>query len=731
MLESKPGRPVLCISLLLLLASAGLGLAPATAGAADPFARPTELEPDILFWTRIYTKVTTNGGLIHDDRLLGTVYEEIAFDPNESPRERQHRVEDARNRYAQILRRLARVSEGEWTADDRHVRALWPAQATARDFSAAAEHVRFQLGQADRFREGLIRSGEWETHIAETLASQGIPKEIAALPHVESSFNAAAYSKVGAAGLWQFMRSTGRRFMHIDGVVDERMDPYKATIGAAQLLEYNYTLLGSWPLAITAYNHGAAGMRRAKEIMGTDDIVTIVRKYQSRTFGFASRNFFVCFLASLEVDRNSEKYFGPLTRKAQMSSHTVTLTHYMPLAAIESAAGVDRSTLRALNPSLLASVWNGARFVPRGFDLRLPDSGKAFDANAVMARVPAQQRYTVQRSDPTHRVRRGETLGSIASLHGTTADALARVNRLAANTTVQRGQVLRLPEPSPAGIAVAAVTAPPPGPELMDVYVVRRGDALSEIAKRVGVTEAQLMRMNRLRDRDYLYEGQQLRVASASTPAKPALPAGVVTIAQLPSPSVIEDTVPTETPSDADVARQQAEQPVSAAQAAELGPSLVPGGESTTSADPSDYSVSANGTIIVQGAETLGHYADWLGIRAQSLRDLNHMRYRKPVVIGRRLKLDFSVVDAATFEQRRHAYQRELQEAFFEQFRITGTEVHVIKAGESLWTISQRRDNVPIWLVRQYNPDVDFDDVRPGARVNIPLLAPSGSAAGQ
>ena len=187
-----------------------------------------------------------------------------------------------------------------------------------------------------------------------------------------------------------------------------------------------------------------------------------MRRYQSRTFGFASRNFYVCFLAALEVDRNPEKYFGSLTRKAQVRSHTVTLTHYMPIAAIESAAGVDRSTLRSLNPSLLASVWNGARFVPRGFDLRLPDSGKPFDANAVLAQVPAQQRYTVQRSEPTYRVRRGETLASIAGMRGTTVDALARANRLNANAALQRGLVLRLPEPTP--VAVAAASAPPPTP---------------------------------------------------------------------------------------------------------------------------------------------------------------------------------------------------------------------------------------------------------------------------
>ena len=102
------------------------------------------------------------------------------------------------------------------------------------------------------------------------------------LPHVESSFNAAAYSKVGAAGLWQFMRSTGRRYMRVDDAVDERLDPYRSTEAAAQLLAYNYRVLGSWPLALTAYNHGAAGMRRAEgNPCGTDDYVKINRTYSA------------------------------------------------------------------------------------------------------------------------------------------------------------------------------------------------------------------------------------------------------------------------------------------------------------------------------------------------------------------------------------------------------------------------------------------------------------------
>ena len=175
-------------------------------------------------------------------------------------------------------------------------------RARPRGCCEATDDIRFQLGQADRFRAGLIRSGAWETHIAETLANLGLPAELAVLPHVESSFNPAAYSKVGAAGLWQFMRSTGRRYMRIDSAVDDRLDPFRSTEAAAQLLAYNYRLLGTWPLALTAYNHGAEGMRRAKESLGTDDIVKIVRNYHGRTVRFCLAQF-LCLVPCRAGDR--------------------------------------------------------------------------------------------------------------------------------------------------------------------------------------------------------------------------------------------------------------------------------------------------------------------------------------------------------------------------------------------------------------------------------------------
>src|SRR5690606_16690179 len=126
-------------------------------------------------------------------------------------------------------------------------------------------------------------------------------------------------------------------------------------------LEQNYIVLGSWPLALTAYNHGTAGMRRAREQMGTSDITTIVRNYSSRSFGFASRNFYVAFLAALEIDANPEKFFGPVKRNPVDSSRVVVLPSFVPASQIAAALELDRDMLRKLNPSLLPAVWNGSR----------------------------------------------------------------------------------------------------------------------------------------------------------------------------------------------------------------------------------------------------------------------------------------------------------------------------------------------------------------------------------
>jgi membrane-bound lytic murein transglycosylase D len=653
-------RTGLFMSLALLLASVVHGVARG-AEASDAFAHPPELEPDVRFWIRVYTEVTTDQGLLHDDWNLGLVYEVLRFDPADSPRQRERIVAQAKAHYAELLRRLASGATDNLTAHEKRILHAFGEKTTPAQFRDAIDRIRFQLGQADRFHEGLLRAQAYEANISRVLADRGVPAEIGALPHVESSFNPAAYSRVGAAGLWQFMPGTARRYMRVDSLVDQRLDPYSATEAAANLMLYNFRLLGSWPLAVTAYNHGPGGLRRAQDELGTSNIAVIVKRYQGATFGFASRNFYVAFLAALEVDRNAEKYFGPLTHLPDAQSTVVVLPDYIPVDALAKAFKADLGALRVLNPALRPPIWNKARLVPRGYALRVPGTPQPSEIAAAWAGLPPTTRYVVQRNDGPHRVRRGETLASIAAASGVSLNQLLAANGWSGTREPARGEVVHIPMPA------------------------SRAEA---------------------------------SVAGAATPATPATPAtSVVAATTAPPALVLAEAQP-----EPVIARlpPPPKEPVSQRQAETTA--LLPAAAPTGNADTTDYSVGPGNTVVVQAAETLGHFADWSKVSSQSLLALNRLHKNAMVTLGHKVKLDLSRVSAAQFEAVRRDYHRQLQESFFATHRISGTENYVVKRGESLWIIAQQRADLPVWLVAEYNPDVDFADVRPGTVIALPRV---------
>lgn len=750
--------------------------------------RPKALERDVQFWVRVYTQVDTNGGFLHDQYNLSVVYETLHFSPNASPRERERAVDQARTRYVAALRRIAAAKDGPLSEDDQRIKNMWGAEGTPSRLNEATEDIRFQLGQSDRFREGLVRSGAWETHIAETLANLGLPPELAVLPHVESSFNPAAYSKVGAAGLWQFMRSTGRRYMRIDSAVDDRLDPFRSTEAAAQLLAYNYRILGSWPLAITAYNHGAAGVRHAKETLGTDDIVKIVRQYNGRTFGFASRNFYVSFLAALEVDRNPEKYFGGIERQNEAKFQEVIVPGFVNITTLERALKVDEPKLRALNPALLRSVWAGQRHVPKAYHLRLPVDGHQWTSDMLAARLNPSDLFAGQPAPRRYRVQRGDTVVSVAQEYGVSPETLARLNRMRTSGKLRAGRVISLPEQAAPTLAATLAPAPPSAPaapvtlgkagappaampsgpaampgtaipanaatEAAGIYIVKRGESPAEIASKFGLTEGQLLDLNNIRNRDFIFEGEQLAIKPGVQPpaqvASTAAPGGKAPSRAQTSMPALASAVPVtkgpvgtgavavaeaEEESKEDVAAATAEkkahgraassQPVSAAQAEEVSPALgAAADDAQQNADPTDYSVSKDDTIVVATAETLGHYADWLRVSAAKLRQLNKLGYGKPVIVGHKVHLDFHRVSHEEFEQKRHEYHQTLQASYFASHRIVGTEVYIARRGDSMWTITQRFAELPVWLIQQYNPDLDLADLHPGTQIVMPRVEP-------
>ena len=726
-------------AVLALLSTNAIGQSAPPGDASENFPRPPEIVDAVAFWTRVYTEIDTNSGFVHDNRHLDVVYTTVELRENASPRQRRRASRDAIDRYRKILNDLARGDDGAMTTEVARVRALWPADTTRAEFREAAGRLRFQLGQANRYRDGLIRSGRWRDHIVDVFTSRGLPAELSALPHVESSFDPTAYSKVGAAGMWQFTRSTGLRYMQIDHIVDQRRDPYMATEAAARLLADNYAVIESWPLALTAYNHGLAGMRRAASRLGTKNIGTIVEQYSSRTFGFASRNFYAAFLAALDVDSDPERFFGPLTLDSKDTTTVLELEDYIDAGPLADALGISLGELRELNPALMDNVWAGEKFVPRGFPVRLPAHLTADAANRIDA-IPGALRSAQQRPDVQHRVRRGETLSGIADRYRISLASLVRANGLSNRNFIREGQVLNLPAAAGAGLPAPA-TIDAVAARTSGEYVVQRGDSIDRIARSLSVDQAELLATNQIANRNRIYPGQVLALpgqpsgAAESAPETVENPAATLpgtTLAALPAdqgelpsradtPALAADDVREIVA--AEVA-EATEQPVSSIDA-----NVLASTQATLASDPSDYSVGPDRTIAVQAMETLGHYADWLEIRTQRLRDINGLPFGQAVDYGQRIALDFSQVDIATFEARRQHFQAQRQESFFSNYVVDEIVEHVVRPGESLWLLALRRYEVPVWLLRQYNPDVDLDRIQPGAVVKFPRLRSIASQA--
>lgn len=432
------GMPILTARLAALLV---LFAAPVKGADEVAFERPEVLQPAIAFWTRVYSEVDSLAGFIHDSRNLDIVYETLRLNWYDSPQVQGRRIERAVQRYRSALRALAAGKRDNLTAREQKVLALWGHKASAETLAAAADRLRFQRGQADRIREGIIRAGAWEGRIRKTLRDFGLPEGLAVLPHVESSYNPHAQSRVGAAGLWQFTRFTGQHYLRVDHVVDERLDPVKATDGAVRLLHKYYSKLQSWPLTITAYNHGLSGVRRAVRETGSTDIGDIVQNYMGPRFGFASRNYYAAFLAASDVTRHAQTYFGPLDRQASEDYWVVKVPSYLPVTDLIQQLALDADAIKSLNPALQPAVWNGNKYVPKDYPLRLPTAtGNA----TITALLNHAQGYEQQIPDFFYRVQAGDTLSGIALRHNHSVRDLMALNNLSSENRILVGQSLRL-----------------------------------------------------------------------------------------------------------------------------------------------------------------------------------------------------------------------------------------------------------------------------------------------
>jgi len=513
------------------------------------FHRPDVLKGNIKFWRKVFAEYSENQSVIHDLRKPDRIYTVLDFRDQATSLSRvqlsrlKNDEEDAtKARTALMLRQTAALVDTPeaMNAEHRRLAALFSGDESA--LLDAASNIRTQRGLQERTREAINISGQYLPEMERIFADAGLPRLLTRLPFVESSFNINAYSKVAAAGLWQFMPSSARMYMRHNQVADERADPWTSTRAAAQHLKDDYDALGSWPLALTAYNYGRGGVARALKESGSSTLDEMLVRFNGPRFGFASRNFYAEFLAATDVERDWKQHFGEMQRKAPLRFDTVTIDRYTPYRTLVKAAGIDPESFRQLNPSYHDTVTGGRLYVPAGDTIRLP-AGQAAAFKVAYSRLGSDETFSRQRQTHfSYKVKSGESLAVIAKRYGTSESTLRSLNGLKKGK-LRAGKVIRIPNDGDdvpaeavASTAVESERAEPPvsgsskpksapasksgqstvasRSKSTRTHKVASGQTLSGIAAKYNVSVAALKQENKLPKSGVIKPGMKLKIPS-------------------------------------------------------------------------------------------------------------------------------------------------------------------------------------------------------------------------
>lgn len=512
--------------------AAGLlpGLVLAQSGMPDPrlFPVAAELEPNVEFWTQVYSVYDDDTVLLHDELYLGVIYAALDFSALDDPQVsaararllRRRNILEAETKYKAILADLAagRISKTH-PRDQARVEQMFASVPGNRSkYTAARNRLRTQTCLKNRFAEGIERSGRYLPKIESIFAGRGLPVELSRLPFVESLFQWEARSSASAVGIWQFVAGTARYYLDMKLEYDERLDPLAASDAAARHLADNYKALGTWPLAITAYNHGTAGMKRAVRRLGTRNLGAIARRYTSRTFGFASRNFYAEFIAAANVYAQRQRLFPTTSPLPELVFEEWKSELYVPVRELADGAGADLKELREMNPAMSPQIWAGHLYLPKGYALKIP-AGRSAAFQQAFAALP-QDRKSPHQVGLYYQVRAGDTLSTIAAKFGSSISALQAANRLSSPHRIRIGQRLLIPPRSGSG-AVPAVAAAGAAPKVAAagaggapvIHIVRSGETLSRIAARYGTSVSVLIARNGLSSAHRIQVGQKLTIS--------------------------------------------------------------------------------------------------------------------------------------------------------------------------------------------------------------------------
>ena len=375
----------------------------------------------------------------------------------------------------------------------------------------------FQNKGRDRFEVWLSRSGKYSDMMRKILARYGMPGDLVYLALIESGFSPQAYSVARAAGPWQFIAGTGRRYgLRVDWWADERRDYEKSTHAAALYLKDLYGMFDSWPLAAAAYNAGEGKIMRAVSRYKTEDYAKLIRyRYLSRE----TKDYVPKMLAALTIAKDPEKYgFGEVLYEDPLEFDKVSVPGGVDLAALGEIIDVPPEILKEWNPALRRFCTPPNVGV---YEIRLPHGfGPVAEERMEEIRTDAKITFLL------HKVHKKDSLVSLAKEYKTSVSILKEMNGLRSNS-LRRTSRLIIPVTGLSGEESAPGTKVSPdmlrmahmrldeGYRRGQRIRVRRGDTLWKIARRARVSVSSLARENRMKTTSILRVGSIIRIPGA------------------------------------------------------------------------------------------------------------------------------------------------------------------------------------------------------------------------
>lgn len=335
----------------------------------------------VKFWEDIFYRYPSSSVLIHDTKYPELVIDIIDFKKlgvkypgilksrslqNQIVSKYLSRYKLATKRISQEGLKALRFGKME----ERIVTVYLKNKFAYEDLLAGKSSLRTQSGISGEFYAAVKRSNKYMKKMEHIFEKQNIPKEYTRLAFVESMFNTSAVSSVGATGIWQLMPDAVLGHLKINKYVDERRSVYKSTLVAAKILKQNYQKLKSWPLAITAYNHGLGGVQAAVNYTKSSNLNDIVREYYGKkNFGFSSSNFYAEYVAARNI-YNKYRHTQKLLKFDALATRTKKPVR---LSYLIDKLKIDKSTFMELNPCIKHKTYRSSNFyLPSGYELYIP-----------------------------------------------------------------------------------------------------------------------------------------------------------------------------------------------------------------------------------------------------------------------------------------------------------------------------------------------------------------------